>query len=328
MKKIQTGDRDERRFLGLKKRKREIMIFNILFMLVFLPLFHETAFASTHEVTQEIKTNKNKVMCVTIPKTGTHLLLKCISLMGIDTIDFEYWKKPHGYHLHDLNEKVPQSLINAFKKDKKKTFTRHLMYTPESHEFIKKNTYANFFMIRDPRAQLVSQAFTFKKARIGGKERSLEDIMLDIILARKENFLPRERHLKYQNLAPNIFVSIADLFWHVGLYQFYKLFTPWMQAEGFYTVHFENLIGAQGGGTQEAQTQEIKNIAQHLGVKLSAKKITEIMSKLFGGTGTFREGNKDSWKQHFTPAVKEAFKANSRLMQMLVDLEYEKDMNW
>lgn len=270
---------------------------------------------------------KNKVLCVTIPKSGTHLLLKCITLLEIEGIAYKYWEKPRGFHLHDLKDPIPLPLRKAMNK-KNKAATKHLVYTPEAEAFIKDKTYANFFMIRDPRAQLVSQARTFHEHRIGGKKRSVEDIMLDIILARKENFMLSRRHLVNPNLPEHVIVAISDLFWLEGLHGFYSRFLPWMKAENFYTVRFEDLIGQSGGGSKDMQIQEIKNIAQHLGVQLSDKKLNEIVENLFGGTGTFREGQSASWKQYFTPRVMEAFKADSGLMQLLIDLGYEKDANW
>ena len=279
------------------------------------------------EQTKQPENLPNRVVCVTIPKSGTHLLLKCITLLDVEGIAYKYWKKPRGFHLHDLNERVPRPLKHAFSKDNR-AITKHLVYTPEAEAFIKDKTLANFFMVRDPRAQLVSQARTFQEHRIDGNKRSLEDLMLDIILARKENFMLSRRHLDNPDLPGNIIVAIADLFWLEGLHGFYSRFLPWMKAEKFHTVRFEDLIGENGGGSKEKQTQEIRNIAQHLGVQLTEEKLAYVVENLFGGTGTFREGQSASWKQHFTPNVTAAFKADQRLMQLLIDLGYEKDANW
>jgi sulfotransferase family protein len=269
-----------------------------------------------------------KSMVVTIPKSGTNLLKKCLTLMKIDGIMFSHIKGGPSNSLTDINNPISKSLIKVFEANQEKIIVRHLLHTPAAEDFITKNTRANLFIIRDPRSQLVSAAFAAKNHRIGGDKRSIEDLLLDFINARNENFLFMRKHAQFPKILQHQVLLKLDLLWRVGALGFYKLFTPWIQAKNFYTVRFENLVGAQGGGTIEAQHQEIKNIAQHLGVNRTEQEIKDIAKNLFGGTHTFREGKIDSWKQQFTPAVKEAFKANSGLMQILVDLGYEKDESW
>lgn len=271
---------------------------------------------------------KDKVMCVTIPKSGTHLLLKCLTLMGIKDISYDYWVEPKVRYFNDLSQPVPANLKKAFASRYKKAFERHLPYTPESEKFFSERCFASFFMIRDPRAQLISQAKTFQAARIGGKKRSIENFALDMLLNRKENFLPLINHLKHKNLPEHVVVSMADLFIKLGFEKFYKMFTPWMKAKNFYTVKFENLVGDKGGGSRTEQIKEIKAIAQQMGVTLSNTKINAICDNLFGDSGTFRQGQIDSWKKYFTPAIKSAFKSQPYLMKLLIDLGYEKDNNW
>ncbi len=271
---------------------------------------------------------KDKVMCVTIPKSGTHLLLKCLTLMGVKDISYDYWIEPRVRYFNDLSQPIPENLKKAFASKYKKAFERHLPYTREAEEFLNNQCFASFFMIRDPRAQLISQAKTFQGARIGGSKRSIENFALDMLLARKENFLPLKAHLQHKNLPDHIVISMADLFIKRGFENFYKLFTPWMKAKNFYTVRFERLVGEKGGGSRKEQIEEIMTIAQRMNVTLSPAKITEICNNLFGDSGTFRQGQIDSWKKYFTPKIKTAFKAQPYLMKLLKELGYEKDDAW
>ena len=269
-----------------------------------------------------------KSMVITIPKTGTNLLKKCLMLMNLDNIPPAWSYKKAPKTLVDLNNPIRPGVVRDFGKEEDTVIARHLPYAPSAAEFLENNTNANLFIIRDPRSQLVSAAHALQKHRINGKKRSIQDLLLDFINARKENFLPSSAHYKVKDIPENNVLLKLDLLWHLGAYEFYQLFVPWMKEKNFYTARFENLVGKNGGGSDEAQLQEVKNIAQHLGVKFSDQELVNIAQNLFGGTSTFREGQSDSWRKHFTPEVTAAFKAHAGLMQLLIDLGYEKDTNW
>jgi len=289
------------------------MIIPVFYIGLLLFLFPQNI--SAKNIVKKKDIEKDNVMCIAMPKSGTDLLLKCITLIGAKNISYNYLEQPKTSRIINLQKPLKQSRVRAYTKNGTKAFAFHFLYTPDAQDVLKKYTYANFFMIRDPRAHLVSQAFDFEKKEIGGKK-SLEEIMIDMIKPSKQYTQKR------------MIIPIEDLFLDIGMHEFYKLFLPWMNAEKFYTVRFENLVGPQGGGNIESQYKEIKNIAQHLGVNRTEQEIKDIAKNLFGNAYTFREGKIDSWKQYFTPKVKEAFKANMGLMQMLIDLGYEKDISW
>jgi len=307
------------------------LCYTLFFLLVLTGKILPSIQEKTHELTQD----NNKVMCITIPQSGTHLLMKCITLLGIQDLSFEYWKSPHNPGLKTTlkqnNETIALPIEETLKYWKtpvhnnnninntkisrvheNRALARHLVHSPEAEKFVSKHTYANFFVLRDPRAQLVSQAFTFRKADI-----SFEKMLIDAIMAHEESFLPIQKHPMF-----------SCLYWKMGLYEFYNQYLPWINVKNFYTVKFENLVGIHGGGTLEAQAQEIKNIGKHLGLELTDQKIIDIQNNLYGNTGTFRTGKIDDWKQYFTPAVKQAFKSRPELLQLLINLGYEKDTSW
>jgi len=301
--------------MTLSHKNKRLYLANLLllFLFSFLPIIAN-------------KNNAHKSLIVTVPKSGTHLLKKCIILLNMDGVKFSHKKASTAYHVTNMHNSEHPSLVNIFKDQK--IITRHLLHTEKTEKFVEQNTYANLFLIRDPRSQLVSAAFATKKKRIGAQKRSIEELLLDFILARNENFIPMARHSQFQQIQPDEILFKLDLLWRIGILGFYNRFIPWMKAKNFYTVRFENLVGPRGGGSEQTQIQEIKNITQHFGLTRSDEEIKHIANNLFGDTNTFREGKIDSWKKEFTPAVKKAFKANSELMQMLITLGYEKDCNW
>ena len=101
-----------------------------------------------------------------------------------------------------------------------------------------------------------------------------------------------------------------------------------MKVQRFHTVHFENLIGSKGGGSDDVQAQEILKMAEHLRIELSPEKLAHVQKELFGNSRTFRQGKTGGWQQTFTPEMKSAFKNVPGANQLLIDLGYEKDSNW
>lgn len=283
-----------------------------------------------------------KVVCMTMPKCGTHLLAKCISLFGVpglhidDTFAGNIQPTKHGWAIYDrLNIYDPPHhfkgrlhvptmgprpwlLENNLRTLKRKNlFVSHWPYTTEALALLRSKHTKNFFIIRDPRAMLVSMAFMLSKGW-RGETTDPQKLMRDFIDGRQQNFI---------RWGVTVHESYPVL-WELGIVGFYKLYLPWMKAPGFHTVRFERLVGAKGGGSEKVQLEEINAIARHIGVKLSDQKIIEIRDKLFGGSITFREGSIDGWKKHFTPEMKQAFKNTPGANELLVQLGYEKDSNW
>lgn len=74
-------------------------------------------------------------------------------------------------------------------------------------------------------------------------------------------------------------------------------------------VKFENLVGPSGGGSLDLQKMEIKKIADYLGIRIQEKETTRIAGQLFGNTSTFKKGQIGLWKKEFILEHKERFKA-------------------
>jgi hypothetical protein len=237
-----------------------------------------------------------------IPKTGTHLVGLCLT-------------KITGKR-HLLSGGIPDSeKLNEFSADN--FFSTHTKYTKQHAREIEKNNYRCFFILRDFRDQVVSFAFWVLKRKQewpGLQNLEFDDLLMELIERGApvySHFGPREDH------------AIFSL---QGIDKFYRPYFAWMNHPAYYTVRFENLIGPQGGGTLEAQLQEIKNIARHIGVHLTHDQAQKIADELFGGTWTFREGKIGDWKNYFKPRHIEAFK--KRAGKLLITYGYETSLNW
>ncbi len=322
-----------------KKGKRILSMYYLLY--VFLLLMIPTTVVTKPIQQQKKVSTQDKVVCITMPKCGTHLLLKCLSLFDIPRLESSYKSDRHvkpspfaealykrvnqfdppnhfkgRLHIPTVGP-LPKILISAMAHSNQRLFWYHWPYTPEAEDFFARNTLSNFFIIRDPRAMLVSMAHMVKDGW-HGEHANVENIIWDFIDGRQKHFIRW-----------GVTVHEAyPLIWELGVTDFYKLYLPWMKSPHFYTVRFEHLIGAKGNGSDALQLQEIKNIANHIGVQLTAEKILHIRNQLFGGTITFREGKTGGWKSHFTPEMKAAYKAVPGACQLLIDLGYEKDDAW
>lgn len=102
---------------------------------------------------------------------------------------------------------------------------------------------------------------------------------------------------------------------------------------------YENLVGPEGGGTEEAQLTELQRISNFLGLNMSDFKLKEIADQLYGnevnpfGKGgiegfrsTFNKGKLGTWQDYFAEEHKQAFKA--KLGYALIELGYETNDNW
>ena len=99
---------------------------------------------------------------------------------------------------------------------------------------------------------------------------------------------------------------------------FFSEFLQWQNHPCVYTTKFESLVGLKGGGTDEAQQQEILNIARHIGIKLQQKDVEEIANNIFGDMWTFRKGKIGAWREEFTPEQRLLFKEkNQKLLENL-----------
>jgi len=290
------------------------------------------------------KNNKNNVVCITIPKCGTHLLMKCLKLLDLknaalknnhvvrifqeaplrermrEAIEINKKMAPNYYkgilHVPSVGG-LPQHIINRINSASGRAYVDHWPYTRKSELFFDQHTKANFFVIRDPRDMIISMAFYIHNG-LDGLKIGVNDIILDLIDGRKKHFVPW-----------GVGVNLAyPLIYDLGVTEFYKLYLPWMKVEKFYTVKFENLVGAKGGGSDEVQLLEIKNIAKHLDLKLNNNQAKNVIEKLFGKSMTFREGQIGSWKKYFTPEMKAAYKKAPGACELLIALGYEKDSKW
>jgi hypothetical protein len=218
----------------------------------------------------------------------------------------------------------------------------HLLPMAEYIEkFARRADIALFFIYRDPRDQVVSLMHHIRRLRARKDDSWKEeaDALSDdeLLTAAIQGC---KLHVTDNQTETHIFTTDVNTR--------YRTYLKWLDVPGVHATRFEDLIGAEGGGSREAQHQEIRNIALHMGVILDNEAVDHVTKKikkaflekeslfddhddvqhkaLFGDSVTFHKGQIGAWKNEFTENHKKLFKEIAG--QLLIDLGYEKDYNW
>ena len=108
----------------------------------------------------------------------------------------------------------------------------------------------------------------------------------------------------------------------------YRQFLGWQDDENAIVVKFEDLVGPRGGGSAEAQRRTVERVARHLGVPLDEETVVSpsIEEGLYGLGRTFRKGQIGGWRSEFSEEHTQA--AREVAGPLLVELGYEADPDW
>lgn len=257
-----------------------------------------------------------RVLVCTVPKSGTHLILKYIALLA--TLYPGLNKPSVGHYIGPGARNITS-----------KSQFRACGNLPEWHDG--RNHQKVIFAVRDLRDTIVSFGFTARNPEHPGKGDVWANATLWIY-----RYPVEERVLMIANG--------GKYYPHVPRYV-----TPWldnirMNANYLLNLHkahpntpiirFERLVGPEGGGCEiQEQLDEITHFASLLGVTLKQGEAQWLADRLFGkanmpeGTpSNFRKGQVGSWKEYFTPETVEVFKRD--FGEFLIHFGYEKDNNW
>lgn len=258
------------------------------------------------------------VLCNSFPKSGTHLLSQI--LMQLDNI--RYWddivsvqaltgvmntKKHISYK---LGSAPAGSLIRS-----------HLMHCPEVLSVLEERPYKKFFIFRDLRDVALSHANWVMKE----KAIFLNDIYTNYLSS------PDER-LMASIIGTPLGTPFGSNLSQPSIGEDFLRWKGWLNDSETCCVKFEDLVGSRGGGCDEKRLKTLKRILKHLDVNLNDTEIEtkfslEVLSP--ESSHTFRKGQKGAiggWRAHFNEEHKSSFKQVAG--NLLVELNYEKDLNW
>lgn len=144
--------------------------------------------------------------------------------------------------------------------------------------------YQQVFIIRDPRAVVVSLIpFVLDTGKMPGRHFLEDDFSL----------MSPTQHLDFileGGYAVKAGVEIKNFA------QVYRSMLAWRNEEGCLFIHFEDLVGEQGGGTKEKQEAVVNKICSYLDIPFDDTIISQLGEIYNPGARTFRTGKIDAWK--------------------------------
>jgi sulfotransferase family protein len=213
------------------------------------------------------------VLCVSIPKAGTHLLERALCLHPsmyrklMPTISEENLDRWGGL------ERVASRLRPG------QVVASHLPFRDEYPALLRRAGVAVVFALRDPRDIVVSQAH-YVVSRADHRAHALF------------SSLPDER--------ARIRVAIvgAPEYRLSSIGERLEAFSGWL--DHALVVRFEDLVGPGGGGDAESQRATLASLYEHIGVPTSSEEIESVRTRLFSDQSpTFRRGEIGGWRDVF-----------------------------
>lgn len=258
----------------------------------------------------------SRVLINSLPKSGTHLLTKAIEIFGYKEyathrsypkriLDYFGWGTPRFLNYKEAKkslkktgqeEQIGVGVLTPYRVNlptlrywleripEGQYIQGHLPYTSVLHPLIENLNYRHLVIIRDPRAVIASLLPFVLAARPTG--------MGDHFLAEDFKLMSPSQRLNFileGGYAPQAKVHIKSFA------EVYNSLLAWREQPGCLLIHFEDLVGPQGGGNIERQIAVIKNISSHLDLPWDEKnKLTKDIYD--SASRTFRMGKIDGWK--------------------------------
>lgn len=261
---------------------------------------------------------RSLVLCNSFPKSGTHLLYQVLYSMP----------KLKGWNTDILASQSLSGFMNTASHIQWKLSSApnehivrtHLMYYNEILSAVKNNNCKVFFIYRDLRDVAISHARWVCREKQYYLHKYYKQLnSFDEQLMCSIRGIPRGTPFGSNVSAPDIGSD-------------FKRWQGWIGDPLTFAVKFEDLVGDRGGGCEETRLQLIKQIASYLDIDLNKSYIEKkFVSYVMNPeeSHTYKMGGKGKrgvWKNIFKKSHKEAFKGVAG--NLLIELGYEKDLNW
>ncbi|MCF6136375.1 sulfotransferase domain-containing protein [Pseudalkalibacillus berkeleyi] len=235
-----------------------------------------------------------------IPKSGTHLMKPLLE--GIPNL------KHHAFLFPGRSDQILEHKRILSEMSHNHFSNGHIFYSQEYKNLLKLLNIKQLFLYRDPRDIVVSYVHFFDrfpdhqyKKYFNEKNLNLKERLLFIINGSLEG--------RRQNIN-----------------NWYHNFLPWRDEENVLAVKYEDLVHSP-----ESQKIELRKILKYFNIEPNLSKIEGQIRRMQSNVDpnqspTYRKGQSGNWKQEFDEEVKAQFKKVTG--ELLIDLGYEKDMNW
>lgn len=254
---------------------------------------------------------------MTVPKAGSHLVMKALYfLTGTEAI--WHTKFPSNYYL-------PRDLGFLY---------THLCISEQLEADYKQlPKLKKVIMVRDFRDVAVSIVNQIKKNHWPGLPGPQRQAFLEMSFDDQLLFVIEFEYdvKKVAHLCPNSL--------QVSLSKIAEQALKFHREKGVYTCRYENMVGEEGGGSREAQLEELQGLCSFLEIDIDSQRLEEVADQIYGDEvnpfgkqgfknfkSTFRSGKIGSWKDYFKDEHRKAFK--ERLGFYLIAFGYETSDNW
>ncbi len=267
-----------------------------------------------------------RVILLSPPKSGTHLLSDCLSLMPRMMFSGRRLALPEFY-THSKPRSVqsdPSKVARTFDKSRLRRFlggcpqgmfvTAHARFHPILRDLMRELQFKQILLLRDPRDVVVSNMF-YTKREPGVQHHKY---YAEALRSDEERIMATIRGFGQDTLTDHPRASIREMF---------EGYTPWLDDPSTLVVRFEDLVGPRGGGVSERQLDEIRRIGDFVERPLSGEQAQQIARKMYSKRSlTYRKGIVGDWRNHFTEDHRRIFKQVAG--DILIRLGYERDTDW
>lgn len=238
------------------------------------------------------KSDANPVLVNTLAKAGTHLVMALLDAFP----QYRFSGRHFTFSVIDMELPDRELRLALLQKEvsklrRGKYMTGHIAYHPEIAEYLDKTLLKKIYVVRDPRALVVSNAFYMKSyARHPLHETAIRRFSTDEEFIRA-SILGFEQDNGTRHLRP--------------MSERIEAFAPWIEDDPrAFVIRFEDLIGASGGGSRETQVKLTEDLNEYLGLGADSKQIEAAADAAFDPrSATFRSGEVDGWRKHMTPEL-------------------------
>jgi hypothetical protein len=231
-----------------------------------------------------------RVLVTSLPKSGTHLLLNAL-------LASPGMRLREGGRNWALGDRERARLLESIGRGE--VLYGHYPYTPEDAEALRRRGVRTVLLLRDPRDVAVSLAHYIVKQ---GDRHRLGPYFRDRLPDFDARLLACIRGVGAKEAGAT--GGLDDLGARL------RSFLGWAREGGALLCRFEDLVGARGGGSEEAQRRALRDLYCFTGLPASGAMVEEAALQIYSThSTTFRKGVVGDWRAHFKPAHVEAFEA-------------------
>jgi len=248
------------------------------------------------------------VMANSFPKSGTHLLEQVLdSLPGVRNFGVFLSSMTSSWAFRERTKESTLRVIDSVLSGE--LLRAHLFYDEAYEAAMRRKGIAHYFIFRDPRDVVVSEAYYLKDMnRWHRLHRLMKTLDAGAAITMAITGASRDTGLYYPN--------ISDRF---------ARYAGWLDSPHTYAVRFEDLRSERLAECVSAMVQVFETL--HPDRIAKGRVVRNAMAHINPERShTFRQGGSSAWRREFNAEHKTLFKKVAG--QLLIDLGYENDLHW